>query len=205
MTERLGNRAYLFIFLLVFFLFSSGCAKKTMVVLLPDPDGKVGHVTVFNEAGSVDITQAAEATTVSGRATLPSPPKKMEDDRIAAEFSTVLATLPAQPEHFVLYFKKQSTELTDEATKLFPLILKSIEIRESQAISVIGHTDTAGNRQYNLTLSQKRAAVVSRLLVKQGVNQAYIKSTSHGEENPLIKTADNVNEPKNRRVEVVVR
>lgn len=205
MTERSGGNGNWFIVVLVIFLFCSGCAKKTMVVLLPDSDGKVGHVTVANEAGSVDITQAAEATTVSGRTTIPSTPEKMEDAKIAAEFSTVLSVLPAQPEHFILYFKRQSIVLTEDAKKSFPLILESIERKKSQSVSVIGHTDTAGNPEYNLTLSKRRAAVVKRLLVEQGVNSAYIKSTSHGEENPLIKTADNVNEPKNRRVEVVVR
>lgn len=205
MNERLYIRGSLFVFLVVIVLFSSGCAKKTTIILLPDPDGKVGQVTVFNDAGSVDITEAAEATVVGGRTSVPSAPKKMSDDKIATEFSIVLSTLPVQPEHFILYFKRQSTVLTDDARSLFPLILESIENKKSQAVSVVGHTDTAGNPQYNLTLSQKRAAVVSRLLVEQGVNPAYIKSTSHGEENPLIKTADNVNEPKNRRVEVVVR
>ncbi len=75
----------------------------------------------------------------------------------------------------------------------------------SPYISVIGHTDTAGDNQYNLRLSQNRALAVRRLLIHKGIIPAHIKSTSHGEENPLIKTADNVHEQRNRRVEVVVR
>ena len=70
---------------------------------------------------------------------------------------------------------------------------------------VVGHTDTAGDKNYNLSLSKRRAAQVSNLLVDRGVRREHIYTTSHGEENPLVKTKDNVHEPLNRRVEVVVR
>jgi len=199
------HRQVLLLFSVAILLLSTGCAKKTTVVLLADPDGKVGHVTVANDAGSVDITQVSEATVVKGRKAAPTAPEKMSEDQIATDFSMVLSVLPEQPEHFILYFKKQSKQLTDEAKKVIPEILEMIKERKSEDISVIGHADTAGNPQYNLWLSKKRATAVSRLLVKEGVAPVHIKTTSHGEENLLIKTADNVSEPRNRRVEVVVR
>ena len=195
----------LFACLGIFTLVLSGCAPTTTVVLLPDPDGKVGALTVSTDAGSVDIAKAGEATTVKSKTSLPSKPTILSEDKIAATFGDVLASLPEQPIHFILYFKSGSTELTKESTDLLPKILETVEERESQSISVVGHTDTAGNRQYNYKLSTLRAKAVSRLLVEKGVKKMYIKSTSHGEENPLVKTADNVNEPRNRRVEVIVR
>ncbi len=195
----------LLLFSVAIILLFAGCAKETTVVLLADPDGNVGHVTVANDAGSVDITQAFEATVVTGRKTAPTAPEKMSEDKIETDFSMVLSVLPEQPEHFILYFKKQSKQLTDDAKKVIPAILETIEKRKSEDISVIGHADTAGNPQYNLWLSNKRATAVSRLLVKEGVAPVHIKTTFHGEENLLIKTADNVSEPRNRRVEVVVR
>lgn len=194
---------YLFFFLL--FILSSGCAKKTTIVLLPDPDGKVGHVTVSTDAGSTDITQAREATMVRGRQSLPTAPEILSEKEIDANFSPVLAILPNQPLHFILYFKSESTELKPDSLKTLPKIIESINSRNSQHISVIGHSDTAGDQKYNLQLSRKRASAIKRVLVKKGIDSTYIKSTSHGEENPLIKTADNVHEPRNRRVEVVVR
>jgi len=188
-----------------FLLLSYGCAKKTTVVLLPDPDGKVGHVTVSNDAGTLDITHAREATTVKGRDSLPAGSTILSKEAIDAEFSPVLTILPAQPVHFILYFKSESTELTEQSVKILPEIIASIQSRKSQDISVIGHSDTAGDRQYNLQLSRKRALAVSRILEKKDVEATFIKSTSHGEMNPLVKTADNTHEPRNRRVEVVVR
>ncbi len=205
MMSNLGHWKYPTVFVLALLLLSSCCAKETTIVLLPDPDGKVGHITVSNDAGSVDITRASEATIVSGKGSSPSHPTILPDEKIAADFSHVLSMLPIQPQHFILYFNRGSTDLTADSEKTLPKIFESIADRNSQDISVIGHTDTAGNRQYNLRLSTNRAQAVSRLLIDKGIAPMNIKSTSHGEENPLIKTADNVHEKRNRRVEVVVR
>ncbi len=205
MSNNTLSSYVLFIYLGILTLIISGCAPATTVVLLPDPDGKVGALTVSTDAGSVDIEQAGEATTVKSKSSLPSKPAIMSEEKIAATFGEVLASLPEPPVHFILYFMSGSTMLTKESSDLLPKILESVNKRKSQSISVVGHTDTAGNRQYNIRLSTKRAKAVSHLLIEKGVKKSYIKSTSHGEENPLIKTADNVNEPRNRRVEVIVR
>ncbi len=201
--KRCNTVLFLF-FLPLLFLFS-GCAKKTTVVLLPDPSGKVGQVQVSTDAGSLDITKAREATVVKGREYLPAPPKILSEDAIKKVFSSALAALPEQPVHFILYFRGDSTELTADSKKTLPKILESIHSRKSHNISVVGHTDTAGSRQYNLQLSRNRASAIRRVLIQKGIDSAYIKSTSHGEENPLIKTGNNVHEPRNRRVEVIVR
>jgi outer membrane protein OmpA-like peptidoglycan-associated protein len=193
------------LFYCLILLFISGCAPKTTVVLLPDPNGQVGHITVANKAGSVDITHSAEATVVAGQESKPAAPEILTEDQIAAKFSRVLATLPTQPEHFILYFQTNSTELTADSQKVLPLILQSIKNRNSENISVIGHTDTVGDRDYNFVLSKNRASSISHLLIQKGVPAADISATSHGKENPLIKTGDNVSEPRNRRVEVVIR
>jgi outer membrane protein OmpA-like peptidoglycan-associated protein len=51
----------------------------------------------------------------------------------------------------------------------------------------------------------KRARAVKTLLEEEGVDFERLETDSHGEGNPLIETADNVAEPRNRRVEVIVR
>jgi outer membrane protein OmpA-like peptidoglycan-associated protein len=193
------------LFFCFIFLFFSGCTQKTTIVLLPDPNGQVGHITVANNAGTADITHTAEATVVADRDSKPSTPEILTENEIAAKFSKVLATLPAQPGHFILYFQTNSTDLTAESQKILPLILQSINNRNSENISVIGHSDTVGDRDYNLELSKNRALAVSRSLIQDGVPAAHVNTTSHGKENPLVKTGDNVNEPRNRRVEVIIR
>lgn len=182
----------------------TGCSKTT-VILLPDPDGKVGNVTVTSEAGSIELTKSESQSIVQGKQSLPSAPKVIPKKRIQQRYADVLTILPDQPKHFLVYFKSDSTLLTEASKDEFHKITDYIDKLKSQSISVVGHTDTAGNTDYNIQLSQRRAKAVQRLLVSHGIKPEYITTTSHGENNLLVKTADNVHERRNRRVEVIVR
>ena len=55
-----------------------------------------------------------------------------------------------------------------------------------------------------MNLSLERANEVRRMLVDQGVSAEYLNIEYYGESKPLVPTEDNVSEPKNRRVEVVL-
>jgi len=190
--------------LLAFLL--SGCAHggSTLVVLSPGPDGKTGAITVSNPAGSVDISSPYQATTIGDRAEAPSPPSAMGRESANALFADALSAQPKSPVHFILYFEKDIL-LTPESTLLLPKIVTAIQERNSIDISVVGHTDSVGSKEYNMTLSRNRANSVKDQLIRMGIDDTYIRTTSHGKENPLIKTGDNVAEPRNRRVEVIVR
>ena len=72
-------------------------------------------------------------------------------------------------------------------------------------VAVVGHTDTAGSATANIGLGLRRAEVVRMRLVEAGVDRSAIVVTSHGEATPLVPTADDVTEPKNRRVDITVR
>lgn len=183
----------------------TACSPKNVIVLVPDPDGSVGRITVANDAGSVEIDAANESTAIRDAKTAPSPPAEMEKKDIDQLFSKALAIQPQPPVHFILYFEKDSTQLRPSSAAMLADILSTIQERQSEHLSVVGHSDTLGDKAYNLSLSMRRAAAVKKRLVQQGVDEALIDITSHGEENPLVKTADNVGNPKNRRVEVVIR
>lgn len=179
--------------------------SKTTVVLLPDPDGTVGAVNVANEKGSVDLNTPNQAVHITGGQTPPKTPEVMPEKDIKAMFSKVMAVQVSPPVHFLLYFEDNATTLIHDSVDMLPAVINAIEERNSVDISIVGHSDTAGDRDYNLVLSKRRAEAVYRLLVERGVDPTHIATTSHGEENPLVDTGDNVSEPKNRRVEVVVR
>jgi outer membrane protein OmpA-like peptidoglycan-associated protein len=185
-------------------LMAAGC-QKNIVVLLPNPDGTVGHVTVANAAGSVEMDAANTATTIRDSETIPSTPAMMEQKDIENLFGDVLERQPPQPVHFILYFEKNSTRLRPASLTTLDDIVAAIRERGSKHISVVGHSDTLGDKPYNLDLSRRRAVAVKKLLVGKDVQAESIQTTSHGEENPLVKTADNVGNAQNRRVEVVVR
>ena len=146
-----------------------------------------------------------QATEIINENTAPGAPAEIKAETINALFSEALAILPPKPIHFILFFEKDSTRLSPESINQISSIIVVIRERASDHISVIGHTDTLGDENYNQNLSMRRAAVVKNLLIQQGIREDLIETTSHGKKNLLIKTQDNVAEAKNRRVEVVVR
>ncbi|MBN1546979.1 MAG: OmpA family protein [Syntrophaceae bacterium] len=197
----------LFVLPALFFLFHmTGCAgNKNLVLLVPDPDGSVGRIVVSNAGGSVEMNTAYQASTLRDKDTAPSAPRVMEKTEVESIFTEALKIQPAQPTHFLLYFGSDSVDLAPESQKVLVVILERIHENKSASVSVIGHSDTAGDKAYNLMLSNRRAKAITDLLLEKGIDKNQIETTSHGEENPLVKTGDDVSEPKNRRVEVVVR
>jgi len=71
-------------------------------------------------------------------------------------------------------------------------------------INVTGHADRSGSDQYNQALSLRRANTVKNALVQQGIAANQIVVVGSGESQPLVQTADGVQEPQNRRVEIVL-
>jgi outer membrane protein OmpA-like peptidoglycan-associated protein len=181
------------------------CGHKNMIVLVPDPDGSMGQVTVSNAAGSVEMNRANQSTTVRDQTTAPAAPIELKPSQVQDLFGQVLANVPPPPIHFMLYFESDSVQLQPASVQQLPKIAAGIQQRAPTRISVVGHSDTLGDKAYNLDLSKRRAMIVKQQLVRRGVDATFIDVSSHGEENPLVKTADNVANAKNRRVEVVVR
>lgn len=68
---------------------------------------------------------------------------------------------------------------------------------------IAGHTDTVGSAAHNLKLSQDRARSIASWFRKRGVKLP-ISFEGFGETSPEVKTADNVDEPRNRRVDYVL-
>lgn len=191
---------------LAFLLCLAACSRdRCLVVLLPQPDRATSQIIVSNQGGSQLLQEPNLATAIQSAENSPRPPKPMDDQKIQKIFGDALVALPPRPLHFILYFKTDTTELTDESRKVLAKILPAIADHESTDVSVVGHTDRVGSRDYNFKLALERARLVQKILLSLCINPDFIELTSHGEDNPLIQTADEVPEPRNRRVEVVVR
>jgi outer membrane protein OmpA-like peptidoglycan-associated protein len=175
------------------------------VVLVPDPQGHVGKVAVQTQGGEQLLSESGQAVIVKNEKDAPAPATKFGDEKIRSMFGKALDAEPPVPEKFVLYFKIDSTELLPDSAMLITKIIGSIRQRKSFDISVNGHSDRSGEDAYNLDLSLKRAAYIKELIVKEGIDERYITTDSHGEGNPVVPTPDGVSEPLNRRVEVIVR
>jgi outer membrane protein OmpA-like peptidoglycan-associated protein len=68
---------------------------------------------------------------------------------------------------------------------------------------IAGHTDTRGTPEHNLDLSRRRARSIAAWFGRRGL-KIPIAYEGFGESSPLIKTADEVDEPRNRRVDYVL-
>jgi outer membrane protein OmpA-like peptidoglycan-associated protein len=193
-------------------LVSVGCGGKRVnapespqlqVVLLEDP-GNPSAATVTNKAGTVALTSPYDSTTVvTGRA--PSAPVKMDEGQVNREFGPLLASLPPPAQHFNLYFRTDTSELTPESHAILPDILGAVASRKVPDVAVIGHTDTTGSAATNYRLGMARAQTVRGILVKAGLDGSLVEVESHGERGLLRKTPDNTPDPRNRRVEITIR
>jgi outer membrane protein OmpA-like peptidoglycan-associated protein len=193
---------------------ASGCGPKSvntnpdaqvLVVLMPDQDtGNVGKVVVSNAAGQTELSSAYSSTRVTTRRVKP-PAKTMKEADVKKQFSDVIATLPPPPLHFTLYFRFDSEDLTDESRKIVQDVLRTVKAQPVPDVVVIGHTDTTGSQASNFELGLRRANAVRTLLIDAGLNSSAIDARSHGELELLVPTANDVFEPKNRRVEITVR
>ncbi len=68
-----------------------------------------------------------------------------------------------------------------------------------------GHTDRVGGEADNDRLSLQRAEAVRAMLIQRGIQASFLRAVGRGEREPLIPTPDEQPEPRNRRVEVIVR
>ncbi len=99
-------------------------------------------------------------------------------------------------------FQPNSTTLSPEGERFLNLLGGTLHYYNLTAIEVDGYTDTSGPNERNLTISQKRAEAVAGAIETGGVDPKRIKTQGFGETNLKIPTGDNVNEPRNRRIEI---
>jgi outer membrane protein OmpA-like peptidoglycan-associated protein len=187
----------------------AGCsANRDLIVLLPDPDGRVGAIEVTTDGGSQTVDRAGYATEVGDSRKPPNAPKPIDENEVTAAFGAALSAQPDLTDRFVsfvLYFESDTIELTHESRELLPEIVKTIKDRKPSEVYVVGHTDRVGAEAYNLQLSSKRAHWVRDFLISRGIKSDTVVVSFRGEAIPLIYTEDEVAEPLNRRAEVFVR
>jgi outer membrane protein OmpA-like peptidoglycan-associated protein len=194
------------LFLLFLSLTVMGCAAKgTSVILLENPDGSVGKVQVKSQGGNQTLSAARQGTTVPRPSDPPSAPRIVAQEEIDRDYGQAMRALPEAPDYFLLYFDSGTAKLTQESLAMPEKILASIGRRGSRDVRVNGHTDRQGKNEDNARLSMQRAEFVRDFLITKGVESSIIQVFAHGEGNPIVPTDDEMPEPRNRRVEVLVR
>lgn len=186
-------------------LLTLAACSSDRVVLLPDPDGKVGKIEIVTKAGGQLMDQPKTVSSVSSPTSLPKAPQPISDDKIQSVWGQALSAMPPPPETFILYFMSGTADLTDASEQALPGIVERMKMRPVLHIVVAGHADAVGSDEANIAVSRDRARKVRDLLVKGGAPPNAFEVSSHGKRNPLIKTRDGVSEPRNRRVTVTLQ
>jgi OOP family OmpA-OmpF porin len=126
-------------------------------------------------------------------------------EEVQARYGAVLKIQPSSPETLILRFLPGTSNLTAESEAELPKLIQMARARAGGEILVVGHTDRQGTVEANDALSLKRAEAIADLLVAQGFTRELITARGRGEREPLVPTADEVVEPRNRRAELIVR
>mgnify|MGYP001265817970 CR=1 FL=1 len=174
---------------------------RDYVVLLENADGSTGRVVYTADQGTVELAQARQAVALRGPAT----PSTVDAGQLERDIGAAVAAQPRAPRTFIFYFDANNARINQASEALIPEVLEEVRSRPSADVSITGHTDTAGDAQRNEILSLRRAEYVAGRLKSATTSALAVEVTSHGERNLLVPTADGVDEPRNRRVEVVVR
>ena len=105
-------------------------------------------------------------------------------------------------EKFSIFFDLDQYTVDDKQIPLVRSHAGYIKSNPSQRVSVQGNTDERGSREYNLSLGQKRAEAVKKLLVTEGAKESQIEAVSLGEEKPQDPGHDDAAWAKNRRSDI---
>lgn len=187
-------------------LLLAGCEAfpDSAVVLLANADGSVGQVEVANAGKTQVLSKVNEGSELKAK----QPPGEVfvaKQEDVDKVFGKAIAASPEPPVRFLIYFETGGSVLTPESEQQLPKILEAIGARPAPEVDISGHADRTGSTELNNKLALERAQAVRERIVAIGVDPARISVSSHGENNPLIPTEDDVAEPRNRRVEVVVK
>jgi peptidoglycan-associated lipoprotein len=102
-----------------------------------------------------------------------------------------------------IYFDYDSYVVRDEFRPTVDQYAKLLNGDRKKRLTIEGHTDERGGREYNLALGQKRAEAVQKSLTLLGVADAQVEAVSYGKERPAVPGNDETAYAKNRRAELI--
>jgi peptidoglycan-associated lipoprotein len=104
----------------------------------------------------------------------------------------------------IVYFSSDSTDLTPEAQATLQKQAQWLGRYPQYTITIEGHADERGTREYNIALGSRRATTVRNFLAQNGIAAARLRTVSFGKERPVAVCADISCWSQNRRAQTVL-
>lgn len=124
--------------------------------------------------------------------------------------STGSVASPGSPQEFavnvgdLVHFQEDSSALTGEAQGILRNQARWLNQYSQYAITIEGHADERGTREYNLALGARRATSVRSFLANQGVSAARMRTISYGKERPIAVCDEASCWTQNRRAQTIL-
>lgn len=102
-----------------------------------------------------------------------------------------------------VYFDFDSSEIKAEDRETITAHADYLARNPAARVTLEGHADERGSREYNIALGERRAKAVQQLMTLQGASASQIDTISYGEEKPIALGHDESAWSANRRVEII--
>lgn len=155
----------------------AGCSSSTKLNDTPVTDGRAGGTGQGTQSGVAPVTIDQSALTAQGPVGVAR----------------------------IVYFDYDSYTVKPEFQSLIDAHARFLKANPQRRVSIEGHTDERGGREYNLALGQKRSEAVRRALALLGVGDAQVEAVSFGKEKPAVQGGGEAAWAQNRRAEIFYR
>lgn len=125
-------------------------------------------------------------------------------DSVAAPVAMSEPKPKPKPLRFVVYFQRNKAVLDSDAQRVIAEAKAAAAKLGEPVVKISGNADTVGPGEYNQMLSELRAQAVAKILATEDVSVKAVMTEAHGETRPAVVTADETDEPLNRRVEIIL-
>lgn len=109
------------------------------------------------------------------------------------------ADLAAQAGSDIVYFDTDRSDLNAQARSILEAQAQWLNSYPNLNVTIEGHADERGTREYNLALGDRRASSTKNYLIANGVDPRRINTISYGKEQPIVVGADGTSWAQNRR------
>ena len=181
--------------------------KKVVTVLAAALFLGACHCTCTKNACKAPVKKQPVKTAPAQPATKAAPVKKAVEEKDFTEVATVSRKTPNK---VVLSYKEpilfryNSDEIEPASLKPIKQTARALKKYPDNTVRVAGYTDSLGDPNYNVDLSQRRAKAVAMELVKEGVPAKNVSFIGYGAANPVATNKTRQGRAQNRRVELEI-